>query len=202
MYVRGPDGELHGVYAPPDEKWPRFCAEIPPELAELLDRAQRKSLGVNATSSNATRANLVRSALRLYLNTVDPETDPDDTIEGSATDIIDLPALPEPQEPPAMSALEQAAPRLVERILPTSPDAARHRADRARAEQITDEHCPWRHREWRGAFKLGALDALRGQPPSPPIEMQGSDREQHKRRAYFAGHTAALAALNPDDPAS
>jgi hypothetical protein len=73
---------------PLEDKWPRFTAEVPPELAEALDLAQRKSLGVNATSQNATRANMVRAALRLYLNTVDPL--PDEAIEGTAVEIFDL----------------------------------------------------------------------------------------------------------------
>lgn len=104
LYATAERGELRVLDMPLDEKWPRFCAEVPPELAELLDRAHRKSLGVNASSSTATRANLVRSALRLYLNTLDPETDPDDTIEGSARDIIDPPALPEAACPGRLGA--------------------------------------------------------------------------------------------------
>lgn len=73
------------------EKWPRFSAEIPPELAPLLDAAQRRSLGVNASPRNATRANLVRAGLRLYLNAVHPE--PDAAIDSTAIDIIDRPQL-------------------------------------------------------------------------------------------------------------
>lgn len=81
------------------EKWPRFTAEIAPELVPLLVAAQRKSMGVNwdgykTRPTNATRANLVASALRLYLNTVDPEPTSEPFIEGTATDIIDLPLLP------------------------------------------------------------------------------------------------------------
>jgi hypothetical protein len=56
------------------EKWPVFSAAVPPELAAELDAAQRKSLGINASKVNATRANLVRAGLRLYLNAVDPPT--------------------------------------------------------------------------------------------------------------------------------
>lgn len=74
------------------EKWPRFAAEIPPELAEELDRAQRISLGVNYSARNATRANMVRAGLRLYLEAVMPERP--EPIEGSAIEIIDLPSLP------------------------------------------------------------------------------------------------------------
>lgn len=68
------------------ERWPTFAAAIPPELAAELDAAQRKSLGVNASKTNATRANLVRAGLRLYLNAVDP---PDG--EPVETTAIDLP---------------------------------------------------------------------------------------------------------------
>jgi len=78
----------------PGEKWPRFSAEVPPELAEMLDAAQRKSLGVNASSTNANRANLVRAGLRLYLNHVDPEPQPPTyDVDGTAEEIIDLPLL-------------------------------------------------------------------------------------------------------------
>ena len=81
----------------PGEKFVRYAAEVPPELDELLMAAQRKSMGVNwdgfkAHPKTATRANLVTSALRLYLNTVDPEPEP--AIEGTASDILDVPLLP------------------------------------------------------------------------------------------------------------
>jgi hypothetical protein len=69
------------------ERWVTFAATIPPELAAELDAAQRKSLGINASKANATRANLVRAGLRLYLNTVDP---PDG--EPIETTAIDLPS--------------------------------------------------------------------------------------------------------------
>lgn len=82
------------VAFPRDEKWVRYAADVPPELAELLARAHRKSLGVNASGRNLARANLVRAALRMYLNAVDPEPDPDDTIDGTAEAIVELAALP------------------------------------------------------------------------------------------------------------
>jgi broad specificity phosphatase PhoE len=78
--------KLHG------ETWPRFSAEVPPELAEAIDAAQRKSLGVN--QSAATRANVVRAGLRLYLNTVDPEPEPPTyDVDGEVVEIVDLPML-------------------------------------------------------------------------------------------------------------
>lgn len=85
------------------EVWPRFTAEIPPELAEALVEAQRKSLGVNwdgysGRPRNATNANLVRAGLRLYLNTVDPE--PGEAIEGTAVEMVDLPAIEAPSDAP------------------------------------------------------------------------------------------------------
>lgn len=60
------------------EKWPRFTAEVPPELVPLLEEAQRKSLGINWDGNldrprTATRANLVTAALRMYLEALDPE---------------------------------------------------------------------------------------------------------------------------------
>lgn len=62
------------------EKWPRFTAEIPPELVPLLEAAQRKSLGINWDGymdrpRSATRSNMVQAALRMYLETIDPEGD-------------------------------------------------------------------------------------------------------------------------------
>jgi len=68
------------------EKWPRYGVEVPPELAVQLEAAQRKSLGVNATPTNATRANLVRAALRMYLQATDPEREA--AIEGTAIEIF------------------------------------------------------------------------------------------------------------------
>jgi hypothetical protein len=80
-----------------DEKWPRFSAEIPPELAEELAAAQRKSLGnswdgYSGRPINATRANMVRAGLRLYLNKISPEPEP--PIDSTAVEIIDLGRLP------------------------------------------------------------------------------------------------------------
>lgn len=81
----------------PGEKWPRFSAEVPPELAEALKKAQRKSLGndydgYRKSPRNATRGNLVRAGLRMYLNKVDPEPEP--AIPGTAVEIVDLVRLP------------------------------------------------------------------------------------------------------------
>lgn len=89
------------------EKFVRYAAEVPPELDELLLAAQRTSMGVNwdgykANPKSATRANLVTSALRLYLNTVDPEPEP--PIESTATDILDVPLLPPGRETPPSDA--------------------------------------------------------------------------------------------------
>lgn len=89
-----------------------------------------------------------------------------------------------------LTALEREAPLLVERIRARPPSAAQ-----ARAEQITTASCPWVHREWRQSYRLGALHALQGQPPAAPDYLQGSAREQGKRRAYFAGHAQALGEL-------
>lgn len=60
------------------EKWPRFTAEVPPELVPLLEEAQRKSLGNNWDGDldrprSATHSNIVLAALRLYLEALDPE---------------------------------------------------------------------------------------------------------------------------------
>jgi hypothetical protein len=74
----------------PNEKWPRFSTEVPPELADLIDAAQRKSLGVDAMS--ASRASCTRAALRLYLNALDPEDE--ESIEGTAREHVERPGLP------------------------------------------------------------------------------------------------------------
>ena len=71
----------------PGEKWPRFCGEIPPELAEEIDRQ------IRLVSSSFTRADAVRSALRLWLNAHDPEQPP--AIDVEAVEMTDLPALME-----------------------------------------------------------------------------------------------------------
>lgn len=73
------------------EKWPRFTAEVPTELAEEIDRVQKKSLGVNYSS--ASRAGAVRAALRLWLNFIDPPPEPRETVDSTAVDITDLPVL-------------------------------------------------------------------------------------------------------------
>lgn len=82
--VRHPDAGPDGY-----ERFVTYAATIPVELAEELDRAQRKSLGINASKTNATRANMVRSALRLYLETVDPAAP--EPIEATAVDITEPP---------------------------------------------------------------------------------------------------------------
>lgn len=79
---RHPDADEYG-----NEKWPRYGAQVPPELAEQLDAAQRKSLGVNAVPSNTTRSALVRAALRMYLNATDPEREA--AIDSTAVEIYD-----------------------------------------------------------------------------------------------------------------
>src|SRR4051812_6415247 len=56
-----PDSDKNG-----HEKWVRYAAEVPPELAALIDKAHRKSLGMNALAFS--RAGVVRAGLRLYLN--------------------------------------------------------------------------------------------------------------------------------------
>lgn len=77
------------------EKWPRFVAMIPPELAEELDRVHKKRLGVNVSSFS--RAGLVRSALREYLDRHSPERPP--AIDVTSEEVID---------PPQRPALEEA----------------------------------------------------------------------------------------------
>lgn len=79
------------------EKWPRYAAEIPPELAALIDEAQRVSLGVNYSPANATRANVVRAGLRLYLEAKLPE--PPAAVEGTAEEIVDRRELAERADP-------------------------------------------------------------------------------------------------------
>lgn len=71
-----------------DEKWPRFTAEIPPELAQLLEDVHKRRLGVNA--AHATRAGLVRAGLRLYLETYAEAREP--AIDTTAEE-IDSPEL-------------------------------------------------------------------------------------------------------------
>lgn len=71
-----------------NEKWPRFAAEIPPELADELNAHAEH---FRYQHGRLTRADMVRSALRLYLNAVSPVQPP--AIEGTAEEIIDLPAL-------------------------------------------------------------------------------------------------------------
>lgn len=70
------------------EVWPRFVAEIPPELAEEIDAVMKKVAGVN--QSAAVRSNAVRAGLRLWLEHHSPA--PQEAIEGTA-DVIDGTAL-------------------------------------------------------------------------------------------------------------
>jgi len=71
------------------EKWPRFSAEVPPELAVMLDEAQKRSLGINWRQGS--RAGLVRSALLMYLDAAAPMPDP--AIEGEIVEVVERPAL-------------------------------------------------------------------------------------------------------------
>lgn len=87
--LRHPDAGKDGY-----EKWPRYCALIPPELAEEIDAAHRKSLGVNADA--ASRAGVVRAGLRMYLEATDPEREA--AIEGTAVEVVDRPALTQSKE--------------------------------------------------------------------------------------------------------
>jgi broad specificity phosphatase PhoE len=64
------------------EKWVRYSADIPPELAAMIDAAAKKSLGVNVSAFS--HANVVRAALRLYLDKYAPVADP--SIDATATD--------------------------------------------------------------------------------------------------------------------
>lgn len=70
----------------PGEKWPRFAAEIPPEIAEMIDAASKKNLGVNVSAFS--RANVVRSALRMYLDAADPLPEP--AIDATAEDDVSV----------------------------------------------------------------------------------------------------------------
>lgn len=74
------------------EKWITFAADVPPELADELLKAYRKNLGVNWTSGS--KANLVRAALQLYLDTFDPER-PDPADGALVTEGEDVPIRPE-----------------------------------------------------------------------------------------------------------
>jgi hypothetical protein len=69
------------------EKWPRFAAEIPPELAEELDALVGKR-----DHQPDSRAAMVRSGLRMYLEFKSPE--PPAPIDTTAVDLPDedLPA--------------------------------------------------------------------------------------------------------------
>jgi hypothetical protein len=59
----------------------------------MLDGAQRRALGVNWDGykdrpTNATRASIVRAALRMYLDTMAPI--PELPVEGTAEDVIEV----------------------------------------------------------------------------------------------------------------
>lgn len=77
-------------HADPEERWPRFQVELPPEQAEELMRLYRRTMGPNASS--ASRAGLLRTAILGWWEQQSPE--PDAPIEGTATDVLDVPALP------------------------------------------------------------------------------------------------------------
>jgi hypothetical protein len=54
-------GELFIRTKLPDERWPRFTVEVPPELAVLLDSVQKHALGVNR-STRVARGDRARRA--------------------------------------------------------------------------------------------------------------------------------------------
>jgi hypothetical protein len=72
-----------------DERWPRFAADVPPELAAELDEHARR---FRMQHGRLSRASMVRAALRLYLNTVEPAANA--PIEGTAIEVPDV-ELPE-----------------------------------------------------------------------------------------------------------
>jgi hypothetical protein len=73
----------------PDERWPRFTVEVPPELAALLDTVQKRALGVNLSA--ASRAGIARAGLILYLEaTANP---PLPAIDATAEVEADVPEL-------------------------------------------------------------------------------------------------------------
>lgn len=69
------------------EKWVRFSAEIPPEIAAEIDA----NLLTAARPNTLSRADAVRSGLRLWLNHHSPE--PEEAVESTGVEIVDLPAL-------------------------------------------------------------------------------------------------------------
>lgn len=82
-------GELFIRTKLPDERWPRFTVEVPPELAVLLDAVQRRALGVNLSA--ASRAGIARAGLILFLEaTANP---PVPAIDATAEVEADVPEL-------------------------------------------------------------------------------------------------------------
>lgn len=69
-----------------NEKWARFAAEVPPELAQALDRVQRRIAGIHRES--CTRSGLVRFALLEWLEKYDgaPVIEPE-SVEGDAEEM-------------------------------------------------------------------------------------------------------------------
>lgn len=61
-----------------EEKWPRLAAEVPPEIAEEIDRYRKNKL------DPVSRAEIVRAGLRLYMEKYLPEPEP--AVEGEAED--------------------------------------------------------------------------------------------------------------------
>lgn len=80
---------FHRRKAPREKKWTRWTAEVPPELAAMLEAAAKHSLGVNRASYS--RANVVRAALGMYLDAHAPIAEA--PVDATASDVIDLPAL-------------------------------------------------------------------------------------------------------------
>lgn len=93
--LRHPDADKNGY-----EKWVRFTTDVPPELVEELYLAQKDNMGTNwdgykKKPQSATRANLVRSALLLYLEFVNPEQEAIDSTAEEDPILYALPNWPE-----------------------------------------------------------------------------------------------------------
>ena len=79
---RDPRSDAHG-----NEKWPRLTTEVPPEIAEELDRIGKLVNRRHGLGSVPKRASIVRHALLEWMEKYDPEPGP--AIEATAEEIIE-----------------------------------------------------------------------------------------------------------------